>query len=149
MDKNRKDMGVGVGLAVRVPQRSLFHDEKFAFFDFGVRGTPKILIIFLGVPPKILKNLGVSTPVSRRPAIRGCDLPAKRVSKPPTFYFFFGGTPKKIIKILGVPLIPKVIKMRIYSEEQPPIDTYGLHDYLNGTMVQWQVHMECNLLVVG
>ena len=27
----------------------LFHDDKFVFFDFGVRGTPKILIIFLGV----------------------------------------------------------------------------------------------------
>ena len=38
---------------------SPFHDEKFAFFDFGVRGTPKILKIFLGVPPKILKKVGV------------------------------------------------------------------------------------------
>ena len=42
-----------VGLGVRVPQGSLFHDEKFAFFDFGVRGTPKILNIFLGVSLKI------------------------------------------------------------------------------------------------
>ena len=39
------------GLVVRVTMCSLFHDEKFAFFDFGVRGTPKILIILLGVPP--------------------------------------------------------------------------------------------------
>ena len=38
---------------------SLFHDEKFPFFDFGVRGTPKILIIFLGVPAKFLKKVGV------------------------------------------------------------------------------------------
>ena len=28
------------GLGVRVPTISLFHDEEFAFFDFGVRGTP-------------------------------------------------------------------------------------------------------------
>ena len=48
-------VGFGVGLGVRVPACSLFHDEKFAFFDFGVRGTPKILIIFLGVPLKVLK----------------------------------------------------------------------------------------------
>ena len=39
-----------VGLGVMVPQGSLFHDKKFAFFDFGVRGTPKIEIIFLGDP---------------------------------------------------------------------------------------------------
>ena len=41
--------GGGGGLGVRVNTCSLSHDEKFAFFDFGVRGTPKILIIFLGV----------------------------------------------------------------------------------------------------
>ena len=28
------------GLGVRVPTISLFHDEKLAIFDFGVRGTP-------------------------------------------------------------------------------------------------------------
>ena len=38
---------------------SLFHDEKFAFFDFGVRGTPKILKIFSRVSRKILHNVGV------------------------------------------------------------------------------------------
>ena len=47
------------GLGVRVPASSLFHDEKFAFFDFGVRGTPKIWKICLGVPPKSLKKVGV------------------------------------------------------------------------------------------
>ena len=46
-------------LGVRVPTTSLFHDKKFAVFDFGVRGTPKILKIFLGVPPKNLKKVGV------------------------------------------------------------------------------------------
>ena len=39
------------GLVVRESMCSLFRDEKFAFFDFWVRGTPKILIILLGVPP--------------------------------------------------------------------------------------------------
>ena len=48
-----------VVLGVRVPATSLFHDEKFAFFDFEVRGTPKDLEIFLGVPSKILKKVGV------------------------------------------------------------------------------------------
>ena len=52
-------MWVCVVLGVRVPATSLFHDEKFAFFDFEVRGTPKILKIFLGVPPKFLKKVGV------------------------------------------------------------------------------------------
>ena len=42
------------GLGVRVLAGSLYRDEKFAFFDFGVRGTPKILIIFLGVLLKVL-----------------------------------------------------------------------------------------------
>ena len=47
----------GLGLAVRDPATSLFHDEKFAFFEFGVRDTPKILEFSLGVPPNILKNV--------------------------------------------------------------------------------------------
>ena len=38
-------------LGVSVPAASLFHDENFAFFDFGVRGAPKILKILLGVSP--------------------------------------------------------------------------------------------------
>ena len=45
--------GMAWGLGVRVPHCSHFHDEKFTFFDFGVRGTPKILNIFLGVSLKI------------------------------------------------------------------------------------------------
>ncbi|MEO1765266.1 MAG: hypothetical protein AAFR83_25830, partial [Cyanobacteria bacterium J06629_18] len=47
-------------------------------------------------------------PVSRRPAIRGCDPTAKRAPgrretgvKTPIFFKIFGKTPKKIIKILG------------------------------------------------
>ena len=51
-------MWVWGGLGVRVPACSLFHDEKIAFFDFGVRGTLKILKIFLGVQPKFLKKVG-------------------------------------------------------------------------------------------
>ena len=57
---------VCVVLGVRVPATSLFHDEKFAFFDFEVRGTPKILKIFLGVPPKILKKVGVLPAAAKR-----------------------------------------------------------------------------------
>ena len=49
----------GLGLGVRVPAGSLFQDEKSAFFDFGVWGTPKNLKIFLEVPSKILKQVGV------------------------------------------------------------------------------------------
>ena len=43
-------------LRVRVPIKSLFRDKNFAYFDFGVRSTPKILITFFRVPPKILKK---------------------------------------------------------------------------------------------
>ena len=72
----------GLGLGVWVPARSLFHDKKFAFFDFGVRGTPKILKNFLGVPPKILKNCGFClAPRRGLPAAEvGCG--AKRHSRP-------------------------------------------------------------------
>ena len=35
-------MWVCVVLGVRVPATSLFHEEKFLFFDFGVRGISKI-----------------------------------------------------------------------------------------------------------
>ena len=64
--------GVGGGLGVRVSGSSLFHDEKFAFFDFGVRGTAKIWKICLqlkvnysagGVRPIKIRNfLGRCTP---------------------------------------------------------------------------------------
>ena len=54
----RMAVGGCVVLRVRVPAISLFHDKKFAFFDFGVRSTPKILIILLGVPLNFLKMLG-------------------------------------------------------------------------------------------
>ena len=33
-------------IGARIPLRSLFHEEKFAFLDFGVRDTLKILKIF-------------------------------------------------------------------------------------------------------
>ena len=46
-----------MGLGVRAPTTSLFHDEKFAFFDLGVRGTSNILKIFLRVSLKILKKV--------------------------------------------------------------------------------------------
>ena len=49
-------------LRVRVPMKSLFRDKNFAYFDFGVRSTPKILITFFRVPPKILKKMGVLHP---------------------------------------------------------------------------------------
>ena len=48
-----------LSVGVRVSAASLFHNEKFAFFDFGVRGTPKILKICLGVPPQSLRKAGV------------------------------------------------------------------------------------------
>ena len=64
------------GLGVRVPHCSLFHDEKFAFFDFGVRGSPKILKILLGVWLKILKFLGFDR---RREAAAGQLFPKRRV----------------------------------------------------------------------
>ena len=38
---------------------NLFHEEKFALFDFGVRGKPKNYKKLFGVHPKILKKVGV------------------------------------------------------------------------------------------
>ena len=35
-----------MGLGVRVPAASLFHEDNFAFFDFEVRGTPKFFANF-------------------------------------------------------------------------------------------------------
>ena len=34
-------------------KKNLFYDEKIAFFDLGVMGTPKTFKTFLGVSPKI------------------------------------------------------------------------------------------------
>ena len=64
-------------LGVRVPASSLFHEEKFAFFGFEVRGTPKIFKIFLGVPPKILKQVGVLPAAAKR--LRPCCTAASAV----------------------------------------------------------------------
>ena len=47
----------GGGLLIREPASSLFHDEKFAFFDFGVRGTPKM---FAKSRPAPLRGAGNS-----------------------------------------------------------------------------------------
>ena len=66
------------GLGVRVPASSLFHDEKFAFFDFGVRGTPKISKICLGVSPQSLREVGVLSG-----AAKGFRL--RREAAPPLF----------------------------------------------------------------
>ena len=46
-------------LGVRVPATSPFQTEKLASFDFGLKGIPKILKIFLWVASKILKNVEV------------------------------------------------------------------------------------------
>ena len=79
----------------------------------GIRGTPKILIIFLGVPAKFLKKVGVlpgAAKGSRRlagAASRRRQNPFAAPGKTPTFFKNLAGTPKKIIKILGVPLTPK------------------------------------------
>ena len=102
-----------MGLVVRVPAASLFHDEKFAFFYFGVRGTPKNLKIFLGVPPKNLKKVGVLLDAAKgfcprrrskrhsRSEPRAKPLRGDRQN--PHFFQNLGGTPKKNFKILGVP----------------------------------------------
>ena len=90
-----------MGLRVRVPQGSLFHDEKFAFFDFGVRGTPKILIFFLGVSSDILKKMGV--------------IWLGRLPENYLFFLFFDGIPNKMFTILGVTLIPKTSDVRLFS----------------------------------
>ena len=70
------------GLGVRVPASSLFHDEKFAFFDFGVRGIPKILIILFGVPAKFLKKVGVLPGAAKGFCLRRRQNPfARKLSK--------------------------------------------------------------------
>ena len=81
---------------VRVNASSLFHDEKFAFFDFGVRGTPKILMILLGV--SLLPG-----------AVNGfCPAgAAERRRQKPFTATGNSGTPIRIIKILWVSLTPK------------------------------------------
>ena len=76
-------MCFGLGLGVRDPATSLFHDEKFAFFDFGVRDTPKILEIFLGVPPKILKKVVVLPGAAKGFCLR--REPLRHQAKPPLF----------------------------------------------------------------
>ena len=110
-------------LRVRVPVKSLFHDENFLYFYFGVRGTPKMLITFFGAPPKIFKKVGVlpracrdfaSAPKSSnrrarsRWAAKAKALPdASQWGKIHTFFKNLGGTSIKIFKILWLPLYPK------------------------------------------
>ena len=106
-------------LGVRVPTCSLFHDVKLAFFDFWVRGSPKILKILLGVPTKMLKKIGVFPVTSkgfflrreaasagrrfaapRPPPLRGTGkTPCRHQGKPPIFFNILGGTHNKIFKI--------------------------------------------------
>ena len=72
----------------------LFHDQKFAFFDFEVRGAPKILKIFLGVSLK--------RPAPGAAARRG-RIHFALADKTPTFFKFLGGTPRKFPKFWGYP----------------------------------------------
>ena len=101
---------VCVVLGVRVPATSLFHDEKFAFFDLGVRGTPKILKIFLGVSPKILKKVGVLPAAAKvlpaaakRLRPRGALKPSRRQAKLPLFSKFWTKPLRKFSKFWGTP----------------------------------------------
>ena len=59
-------MCFGLGLGVRDPATSLFHDEKFEFFEFGVSDTPKLLEFFLGVLPTILKKVDIFSSAAKR-----------------------------------------------------------------------------------
>ena len=90
----------------------LFRRVNLHFYDFGVRGTPQIFWNFLGVPPKILKIGGFSWrreggDATASAALRRGQNPFAAPGKTPTFFKILGGTPKKIFKILGVPLTPK------------------------------------------
>ena len=114
--------GMVWGLGVTILAVSLFHDEKFAFFDFGNRGTTKILKIILGVPRKFLKKVGVM------PAATKGFWPRREAAE-------------VSFKILGLPLIPKVITIRVYSTEWPPIHTNGQHYNIISPMVQWLTRM--------
>ena len=89
------------GLGVRIPASSLFQDEKFATFDFGVRGTPKILKICLGVPPIILKKVVVLAGAAKGFCLRREGAPALFAAQN------LGGEPLRKFSILGVPLTPK------------------------------------------
>ena len=103
-------------LGVRVRASSLFDDEKFAIFDFGVRGSPKILKVCLGVPPKMLSKVGCclvlqrafACAAKRRRPSRQIEAGAAlgRRQKPfaapdntPGFLKDWGETPKQISKI--------------------------------------------------
>ena len=70
----------GVGVGVMAPATSLFHVEFFAFFDFGITGTPKILKIILQVLSKMLKKCGfcLAPPRVFAPAVRWFRPPALR-----------------------------------------------------------------------
>ena len=81
--------------------------------DFGVRGTPKILSILLGVPSKILKKNGFFIrPIAGAEA--GCGA---RTADPAgaeaigRMMKILDGTRNKMFKNLGVPVIPKIVKM--------------------------------------
>ena len=117
-----------MGLRVRVPQGSLFHDEKFAFFDFGVRGTPEILKIFSGVSLKILKKVGVLPAAAKVLPAAAQRLRPRGALRAPrdlrrfaaagntsTFFKISRETPKKNFKILGVPLTPKYKNANLLS----------------------------------
>ena len=105
-----------MGLGVRGPTEILFYYVKFSFFYFGVLGVTKVWKFSLGFRPKFEKNRGFAC---RREGVlpaaqAGCGARHSRWAKPlrgdrqnPHFFQILDGTPKKIFKILGLPLTPK------------------------------------------
>ena len=97
------------------------NSDFYMTLGWGDRGSPKILKIFLGFPTKNFEKSGGFTWFPRRGFARGsgrlwrfAPQPTSAAGRPlrgarqnPQFFNFFGGTPKKFFKILGVPLTPK------------------------------------------
>ena len=137
-------------LRVRVPMKSIFHDKKFAYFDFGVRRTPKILITFFGVPPKILKKMKVLPPPQKaRTAVLGAaeqqrqklfPTPGKE-AKSPLCSKTCAEPLWKLLKFWGYPCPQNHKYATLLGRIASPV-TNGEHYYnLIGTILQWIGHM--------
>ena len=110
--------------------------KRNSHFLFGVIGIPARILKLSRVPPQIFKKVGV-LPVAakgfcqlangRSRFVGSGKRPLRHQATSALFSKFWGGTPKKFFVLQGVPLIPKVIKMRIQSAGQPLSDTNGEH----------------------
>ena len=69
--------------------------------------------------------------------LNAAEAASRRQAKPPLFFKILGGSPKKIFKIFGVPLIPKLIKNASLLGGIARIDINEQQKHFIGWMVQW------------